>query len=161
MASHITPAIGEHEIASFGNFQMRDFVSGLAEKKLAPKTICEISNAVKQIVASAVDQNGDELFPRTWNSEFIDAPLVEKQKQPSVSAEQIELAIAQAGELDALLYALLAASGLRIGEAMSLRIGHPDSSSYFVGHAIPVQTSLWRRREQTVLIVPRIRDLPG
>jgi integrase len=128
---------------------MRGFVSHLAEKKLAPKTILEISNAVRQIVASVVDANGDEAFSRKWNSEFIDAPIVEKQKQPTVTAEQIEQAIAKANEADAALYVLLASSGLRIGEALALRIGPSETLSHFSDDAVIVHTSLWRRREQS------------
>jgi hypothetical protein len=32
-----------------------------------------------------VDGNGDEAFPGMWNSDFIDAPIVEKQKEPTVT----------------------------------------------------------------------------
>jgi hypothetical protein len=99
-------------------------------------------------VASVVDQNGDELFPRKWNSDFIDAPVVEKQNQPSVTSEQIEQAIAKASDADAALYILLASSGLRIGKALALRIGPSETSSYFSDAAVTVHTSLWRRREQ-------------
>ena len=99
-------------------------------------------------MASVVDQNGDELFPRKWNSDFIDAPVVEKQNQPSVTSEQIEQAIAKANDADAVLYILLASSGLRIGKALALRIGPSETSSYFSDAAVTVHTSLWRRREQ-------------
>src|SRR5579863_8934853 len=67
--AHVSPHLGNHEIATFGNAEMRDFVTHLAGKKLAPKTILEVSNAVRQIVASVVDANGDEVFPRKWNSD--------------------------------------------------------------------------------------------
>jgi hypothetical protein len=88
------------------------------------------------------------VFPRKWNSEFIDAPIVEKQKQPTVTAEQIEQAITRATEADAVLFIL---SGLRIGEALALRIGPSETSSYFSDAAVTVHTSLWRRREQDPL----------
>ena len=41
------------------------------------------------VVASAVDEQGGEIYPRKWNNEFIDLPVVEKDKQntPSFSAE--------------------------------------------------------------------------
>jgi hypothetical protein len=94
-------AIGEREIATFGNAQMRDFVAHLSEKKLASKTIMEVSNAVRQIISSVVDAEGDEVFPRKWNSEFIDAPIVEKQHTPTVTSADIERAIAKASEVDA------------------------------------------------------------
>lgn len=157
--SHITPILGQQEIGTFGNSGMRDFVAHLAAKNLAPKTILEVSNAIRQIVASVVDANGDEVFPRKWNSEFIDAPIVEKQKQPTVTAGQIEQAIANASDADAALYVLLASSGLRIGEALALRIGTSETSSYFSDAAVTVHTSLWRRREQDPKTIAAIRTV--
>jgi integrase len=152
-------AISQQEIAEFGNAQMRDFVAHLAARNLAPKTILEVSNALRQIVASVVDANGDELFPRKWNSEFIDAPIVEKQKQPTATARQIEQAIAKANDADAVLYILLASSGLRIGEALALRIGPSETSSYFSDAAVTVRTSLWRRREQDPKTISAFRTV--
>jgi integrase len=157
--AHIGPALGQQDIATIGNAQMREFVAHLAAKKLAPKTIMEVSNAVRQIVASVVDQNGDELFPRKWNSDFIDVPVVEKQNQPSVTSEQIEQAIAKANDADAVLYILLASSALRIGEALALRIGPSESSSYFSDAAVTVHTSLWRRREQDPKTISAFRTV--
>jgi integrase len=131
----------------------------LRQKKLAPKTVLEVSNAVRQIVASVVDQDGDELFPRKWNSDFIDAPVVEKQNQPSVTSERIEQAIAKANDADAALYVLLASSGLRIGEALALRIGPSNTCSYFSDASITVRTSLWRRREQDPKTIAAVRTV--
>jgi len=157
--AHVNPHLGDQEIVTFGNAQMRDFVASLAAKNLAPKTILEVSNAVRQIVASVVDSNGDEVFPRKWNSEFIDVPIVERQKQPTVTAAQIEQAIAKASETDAALYVLLASSGLRIGEAMALRTGPSETSSYFSDAAVTVRTSLWRRREQDPKTIASVRTV--
>jgi len=41
------------------------------------------------VVASAVDEQGEEIYPRKWNAEFIDLPVVEKERQntPSFSSE--------------------------------------------------------------------------
>ena len=161
--AHVVPALGTTEISTFGNAQMREFVSRLSAQKLSPKTILEVQNAVKQIVASAVDHNGDELFPKKWNADFIDAPIVGSQRQPTVTAEQIETAISKAPAADGVLYLLLAASGLRIGEALSLRIGSgPGStseSSYFSDGSITVRMSLWRRREQTPKTIAGVRTV--
>jgi len=40
----------------------------------------ELSNIVKAVVASALDENGEARFSRKWNEEFIDAPLVKDQR---------------------------------------------------------------------------------
>jgi len=46
-------------------------------------------NLTKLIVSSAIDDNGDELYPRKWNNDFIDLPVIENQKQPTFTVEQM------------------------------------------------------------------------
>ena len=106
-----------------------------------------------------MDGNGDEAFPRKWNPDFIDAPIVEKQKQPTVTVEQIEQAIAKASDADAALYLLLASSALRIGEALALRIGPSETLSHFSDASVTVCTSLWRRREQVPKTFASVRTI--
>src|ERR1700719_11070 len=91
--AHIVPAIGRQQVNDFGNAQLREFVARLDEMELSPKTINEIAGTVKQIVASVVNENGDEMFPRRWNANFLDMPTIGSQNQPTVSADQIEKAI--------------------------------------------------------------------
>ncbi|HEX8879848.1 MAG TPA: hypothetical protein VF749_07455 [Candidatus Acidoferrum sp.] len=79
---------------------------------------------MKAVVASAVHQNGERLFPRTWNEEFIDAPVVKYQKQPSTDKKGMESILKEAVGQYRVLYALLAGCGaLRAGEALGLEIG--------------------------------------
>ena len=92
--------------------------------KLAPATIRDYSNIVKAIVASAVNAQGDELFPRTWKEEFIDTPIVQYQRQPSTDKAGMEAILKEATCQYRMLYALLAGCGpLRAGEALGLEIG--------------------------------------
>ena len=44
---------------------------------------------MKMVVASAVNDEGEEIYPRKWNHEFIDMPIVEEEKQntPTFSSE--------------------------------------------------------------------------
>src|ERR1700746_2176810 len=58
-----------------------DFVDHISH--LAPSTIRDYSNIVKAVVASAINEKAEEPFPRKWNEEFIDAPIIEKQNQTS------------------------------------------------------------------------------
>ena len=74
----IHPAIGQLDVSQVRNKQMKDLVARLVEAGLAASTIAAIIHCVKGIVASAIDENGDEIYPVKWNAEFIDAPLVEK-----------------------------------------------------------------------------------
>jgi len=157
--AHIVPSIGGQQIDEFGNAQLREFVAHLDEKELSPKTINEIAGTVKQIVASVVNENGDELFQKCWNADFIDAPTVEAQHQPCATAEQIEKAIKESDEMNAVLYLLLASSGLRVGEALALKSEPSDSSTCFVDGAVIVRKSVWRRTEQLPKTAAAIRTI--
>jgi hypothetical protein len=69
------------------NYQLKEFVAKLSkpEYDLSPATITGVVNCTKAIIASAIDQNGDCLYPRTWNNEFLDRVLqdLELTKFPS------------------------------------------------------------------------------
>ena len=43
---------------------MKEFVEHIS--KLAPATIRDYANIVKGVVASAINEDGEELFPRKW-----------------------------------------------------------------------------------------------
>jgi hypothetical protein len=101
---------------------MKEFVEHISG--LSPATIRDYSNVVKAVVASAINEDGECLFPRTWNEEFIDAPTVKHQRQPSTNKEGMESILREATGQYRALYALLAGCGpLRVGEALGLEIG--------------------------------------
>jgi hypothetical protein len=87
-------------------------------------------------MASAVNEDGVELFPRKWNDEFIDAPFVKSQNQPTTSGEKLVTILARASGQYRTLYALLAGCGpLRAGEGLGLEVGKhisPDFRTLYV-----------------------------
>ena len=108
-------------LADINNRAMKDFVEYISS--LAPATIRDYANTVKAVVASALDENGEAMFPRKWSEEFIDAPVVKHQRQPSTDREGMEAILKEANEQYAVLYALLAGCGpMRAGEALCLEI---------------------------------------
>jgi site-specific recombinase XerD len=110
---------------------LRDLVTQLITEELSAKTIGELVVTVKQFVASAMDGNGDPIFPRQWNIRHIDAPSVGTQKQPSLMREDVERCIKDAtNEQERLLYAVLAGSGLRISECLAIHVAD-RSQTYF------------------------------
>lgn len=64
------------------NHAMKVLVERMAEY-LSPASIRDYCNIVKPVVASAIDENGEEKFHRKWNEQYIDAPMVGKQRQPT------------------------------------------------------------------------------
>jgi hypothetical protein len=108
-------------LAEVNNKAMRDFVEYISS--LSPATIRDYANIVKGVVASAIDEDGEQLFPRTWNEEYIDAPIINRQNQPSTCAEGMGKILSNAEGRFRVLYSLLGGCGpLRAGEALGLEI---------------------------------------
>jgi integrase len=157
--NHILPAIGPLDLEGFSNGALKLFAQGLSSKGLAPKTILETVVLVKQIVASAVSPDGDYLYPRHWNHQFIDLPPVTGQKQPTVSPAQ--LAAALADKRYGLFYALLAGTGMRIGEALGLRYGQDGVRTGWSPDLglVDVCTGLWRNQEGSPKTLAAVRQI--
>jgi hypothetical protein len=82
-------------------------------------------------VASAINEDGEELFPQKWNEEYIDAPMIDTQRQPSTNSEGMNTIVAAAKGQYQILYALLAGCGpLRVGEALGLEIDKHISEDF-------------------------------
>jgi integrase len=125
----IYPQIGDTLLSGVSNLAMKELVSHLVSKELSPASIASYTFTVKDVVASAIDENGEQLYPRKWNTEFIDAPIIEDQNQPVVDQAGLEALLKMAEGRLQVLYALLAGCGpLRVGEALGLEIKHisPD-----------------------------------
>ena len=133
----VLPYLGKANLKDVENGTLKTFVARL-NSRLSPTTIVAISSLVKQIVASATDSNGNQLYPRTWNNEFIDAPLVKPQdlNAPVIAQEALQEALGQAQRLgmssDLSLWVLLAGTGLRIGEALALTSSNWDKENAII-----------------------------
>jgi integrase len=122
--NHLIPLIGKEPLDTVGNKALKRIAVKLMDKGLSAATIDLNLNIVKQIRASAVDQEGAQVYPYTWNSNFIDAPVLDrgKQKTPVASAQTIQDALKAAPRDVAALLALLSSTGLRIAEALALQV---------------------------------------
>lgn len=129
----ILPFLGEFPLENVQNGTVRGFVQKMAETKKSPATILGAVSLIKAVVKSAVDQDGNQLYPRTWNNTFMDLPELTSagQDAPVATPESIQQAISGAIGQDKALYALLAGSGLRIGEALALMVGPDDGQNSF------------------------------
>jgi integrase len=129
--ARILPAIGEVEMRSVDSATVKTLVSRLAEAHLSPATISLAVSLVKKIVKSAWDSRGNRLYRVDWNNEFIAAPRVEptSQNAPIASAAAITAASSAISNEVRVLVALLAGTGLRIGEALALTVSDWDPAA--------------------------------
>jgi hypothetical protein len=75
----IYPLVGDMHLGAVNNLTLKNLVDVMVEA-LSAASIRDYSNIVKAVVASAIDENGEEKFPRKWNADFIDAPIVQHQR---------------------------------------------------------------------------------
>ena len=149
----LNPAIGNMLIADANNSALREVVKRLDKAGLRPKSIRNIVQVLPMVVASAVDGNGEELYARRWNYEFADVPIIERQRTPMFTGEEITRLVVKAEKQERLIYVLFAASGLRAGELFGLEVKHLN------GNTITIAQSVWEGRVQTPKTVNAFRQV--
>jgi len=148
---HILPFLGSKNIAELNVEDMRQFVNYLVEDgELSPKSTVCVVTTLKSVVVSVRDENGLPVYPKNFAANLIDLPQVifREQNTPVVTREQIETAL-EARDGCQLLYAILPSTGLRISEALALRVNGPsDVSTWNSADAcVVVRTQLLRGAE--------------
>jgi integrase len=165
LRTHVVPCIGNVELESFNNGALKSFVQVLIYKKLSPKSIAEINAFTRSIVASVLDADGNQVYPRNWNMDFVDAPPIQGQRQPTVTKEFLQKILGNKAVKirNRVLLALLASTGLRIGELQAIQIG-PDpldqNTTWNVDEKmIRVRQSVWRGKLQAPKTAASVRDI--
>lgn len=128
----LIPNIGDIPLSDVNNGAVKRLVATMSKGSLSPKTITSYVQVVKAVVASAMNDEGEELFPRKWNAEFIDMPIVDRSKQntPSFSAEVMSGLSRWKYSQPQMLFVLCGATGMRIGEALGIEIDKHISSDF-------------------------------
>jgi integrase len=153
----VLPHLGDRLLADVSNGALRELVEKMAVAGLAPKSVVNHAQVVKLVLASAVNADGDQLYPRKWNHDFIGMPIVceKEQSRPTVTGAEVEAILACSRERYVVLFALLAGTGLRIGEALALKATDlsPDC------RVLHVRRSIWRGKEQLPKTPNAVREV--
>ena len=120
----INPNIGDCPVRDVNNGVLKRLVAVMARKGLSPKSIENYIQVPKMVVASVVDEDGNQVYPRKWNHEFIDMPVIEQSEQnrPSFSSEIMAGLAKYRRPREQMLFVFAGAGGLRIGEALGIEI---------------------------------------
>jgi integrase len=164
----ISPRLGELDIESIRNGKVKEFAEGLVAAGKAPKTVREILMTLKSILLSHRNQDGEALLDLSkWNLSFIteDIPSIGKQKQPTISRDALNAILKNRSikVRDRVLIGLGAATGLRIGEMLALKIGGTSDNEDTVwdreNRVILVRKSVYRGQLQLPKTLAAIRDV--
>ena len=137
----LNPNLGDLPLASVNNLPVRGLVEKMAAASLAPKSIQNYVQVIKMVVGSAVNEDGEETYPRKWNHEFLNLPVVKDQRTPSFTSQEVTAIVAASEGRYRALFALLAGTGLRIAEALALEVG-----KHLEGDTVRVKQNVWKGR---------------
>jgi integrase len=122
----ILPAIGDLPLGNVHNITVKLLVDKM-KSSLSARTVNKYAEYVGQVVASLKDgRTGEPIHPRKWDSSVMDLPVVnpKRQRRPALRLEAINTLVSKSKGDEQALYVLLAATGVRISEALALETKH-------------------------------------
>lgn len=147
--------LGDVLLADLNNQVVKNLVAKMLDEGLKSKTVREHFCVVRSVVASAIRTDGEQMFPRRWNYDYIDLPLIRNQRCPCFTSEIVSQILQRSKGWHRVLFALLAGTGLRIGEALGLEIKHLSSDR----RVIRVEQSVWRGNVQAPKTPYAVREV--
>jgi hypothetical protein len=119
----LNPHIGHMPLDNIKNLALKNLGITMVEGGLGESAIRGYANVVKMVVASAINEEGEELCPRKWYHSFIDLPRISNPKQPSFRGEVVARIVASARKAKyRLFFALSGGTGLRYGQALGIKV---------------------------------------
>jgi integrase len=121
----ILPDVGHLPLYETAKYPaMKALVAKMNAGGLSAQTVNSYFRMAAAVVESAEDAEGSPLYPRNWDANKLDLPMVEtsKQRRPSITAEiMAEFAKVKSPKYRMVLI-LAASTGCRIGELLGLEI---------------------------------------
>lgn len=117
---------GDLPLASIKKTVAQEVIDQMVAGGLSPKSIQNYFHVVKMVFSSCTNEDGEEFYPRNWKKMGLFIPRVNKKKQhrPCFTREAMNQ-LANSPKIKSkmrMLFILCGASGLRIGEALGIRI---------------------------------------
>jgi integrase len=123
----ILPVIGNMPLGNVNNVTVKPLVDKMKKANLSARTVNKYVEYVRHVVASLKNgETGEPIHNRKWDSSVMDLPIVnpKQQRRPSLKADAINRLVKESEGEEQALYILLAATGLRISEALALEAKH-------------------------------------
>jgi integrase len=144
----ILPAMSDMPLGNVNNITVKPLVDKM-KKSLSARSVNKYVEYIKQVVASLKDgETGEPIHKRRWDSSVMDLPIVNQreQRRPSLKASAISQLVKESQGEEQALYVLLAATGMRVSEALALETRHLTNR----GRTIEVRQQVDRDTPQIV-----------
>jgi integrase len=126
-ANHALSYFGNAPLAQLKNGKIRAYVENLRDVEgLGASGIVRRVAVLTNVIRSVVDEDLEPIYTQIISPDKVDLPKIKAVEKECATTLQIEGAVA-AGNI---LVAFLAASGLRISEALALSINDTDGDCY-------------------------------
>lgn len=122
----ILPEIGDFPLADVHNLTVKPLVDKM-KRTLSARTVNKYVEYIGQIVASLKDgRTGEPIHRRKWDRSVMDLPIVNprRQRRPALRLDAVNTLASKGTGDEQALYVLLAATGMRISEALALETKH-------------------------------------
>jgi integrase len=167
--NNLNPLIGEIPLAQITNGKVKETLEAIAEKTtksgkaFSGTTVEHHFKVIKLVIASIMDGEGEEVYPRKWKYNFIFENIAKgKPSQPCFSASQVAAIVAAAKGHYAVMYALQAATGMRFSELLAIKVD-PYSEDHTTISAdcktVFVRKSVYKGKEGLLKTEAAYRDI--
>src|ERR1700676_4124015 len=122
----ILPEIGDLALTDVHNLTVKPLVEKM-KKSLSARTVNKYVEYIGQIVASLKNgRTGEPIHRRKWDRSVMDLPIVnpKRQRRPALRPAAVNILVSGSTGDEQALYVLLAATGMRISEALALETKH-------------------------------------
>ena len=126
MNKWILSEIGDLPLVDVHNITVKPLVDDM-KKSLSARTVNKYVEYIGQIVSSLKDgRTGEPIHQRKWDRSVMDLPIVnpKRQRRPALRLDAISTLVSGSTGDEQALYVLLAATGMRISEALALETKH-------------------------------------
>jgi hypothetical protein len=124
------PYLGDVPLSSVNNLLLKGLVERMVGAGMSPKMVANVVQYAEMVVASAVNENGEEIHVRKWNHEFMDLPEIKNQRQPAHSSETMTAIAASSDGREQMLYVFLGSTAARFGEALGVEVDKHISDDF-------------------------------
>jgi len=133
---HVLPHIGGMPVEDISSLVLQECAANWGH--LSSQTQTNILKAITKVINSVTDDRGEQVRRFVPNKKLIDLPEVihAEERTACYTSEEVSAVLKRAHGCYRVLYALLAGTGLRPGEALALQIADVGADTISIGGSL-------------------------